>query len=158
MSMQNLNEVFWPASLRDKPFDKPSGKSSMTRVKRCSCVAQSVLYWDGASRHHAHLLLENTLSSAWASANKIFNATGVCLHAAITMPKLPPNSAQLGVSLEIFQSFIPAASSSTATPAAAGALHRAYWMRPPWRVSSDGTGSPLPAALSWGCRLAGGTF
>ena len=52
---------------------------------------------------------KSTLSSAWASANKILNATGVCLHsAAITIPNEPrPNSTpSLSVSLEIFQSFI----------------------------------------------------
>mmetsp|Transcript_25832 Transcript_25832/g.66999 ORF Transcript_25832/g.66999 Transcript_25832/m.66999 type:complete len:290 (-) Transcript_25832:1236-2105(-) len=112
MSMQNRSEVFWPGfSLGTNLSTEPSGNNSITSVRagvRAYPKNCTMFGWCSVA-----IILtsfsNNTLSSAWASANKIFKATGVCLHsAAITMPNEPrPNSTpSFSVSFEIFQSFI----------------------------------------------------
>ena len=106
---------------------------------------------------------KSTLSSAWASANRIFNATGVCLHsAAMTIPKDPrPNSTpSLSVSLEIFQSFISRSFIFDGDPPPPlGRFTVLVVSRSARRTARRGTGSPLLRGAFLGVpRLAGGTF
>ena len=65
--MQNQG-CFLARSLGTNLSTLPPG--TMARVSRC-CITQELLYWVVQRRHHAHLLLKKTLSSACASANKI---------------------------------------------------------------------------------------